>query len=226
MHEMVHTIQQIARHEVQQHWNAALAVVKSVHGANGTKEYACTVALRETGIVLPHVPIATGLIGMAALPREGDLVVLIFAGGDLHAPVVVGRLYNESVEPPKHGPGEAVLVLPGDETSTDRRMELRITTPGDGTRKLNLTLDGSVKVEVEASDDGVRIQAQDAQVTVKQTSGSDGQVEIKVGNSKVLVEQGGDVTIEAEGTLTLKANQIKISGDSQVKITGQTIDLN
>jgi uncharacterized protein involved in type VI secretion and phage assembly len=226
MHQMVQTIRRIARHELEQHCHPCLAVVKSVHGRDAAADYSCTVALRETGLVLPKVPIATGAIGLTALPREDDLVVVLFLGGDLHAPVVVGRLYSEAVAPPKHGPGEVVGVLPGGEESADKALELRIKTPDDGTRSLKLTLDGSVKVEVEVNDEGVRVQAQDAQLLVKQTGGSDGQVLLKVGNSSVLVEQGGDITVTAEGKLTLKGKEVEVSGDTSIKIAGQTIDLN
>ena len=41
-----------------------------------------------------------------------------------------------------------------------------------------------------------------------------------------LVEQSGDVTIEASGTLTLKGAKVEISGDATVKIAGTEVDLN
>jgi uncharacterized protein involved in type VI secretion and phage assembly len=223
---MVHAIQQIARHEVEQHWGTSLGVVKSVHGSNGEQDYACTVELRESHIVLPRVPIATSVIGSAALPREEDLVLVVFAGGDAHAPVVIGRLYSDKVAPPKNDAGEFVTILPGDEQATDKRLELRVKTPGDGTRSIDLVLDGSVKVALSINDEGVKIQAQDATFQLKQTSSSDGQAELKVGNAKVLLEQNGNVTIEAGGTLLLKGNKVEISGDTSVKVAGTTIDLN
>lgn len=226
MHRVVHTIRQVARHELDQRWGASLGVVKSVHGANGEKNYACTVELRESGLVLPKVPIATGLIGTAALPREKDLVVVAFMGGDLHAPVVLGRLYNEAVAPPQNAPGELVAVLPGDEPSSDKRLELRVSTPGDGTRSIDIVLDGSVKIELSVNDQGLRLQAQDTSLNLTQSSSSDGKAELKVGDNKVVIEQSGDITLEAAGTLKLKASKIELSGDTTVKIAGQTIDLN
>jgi uncharacterized protein involved in type VI secretion and phage assembly len=226
MQRVVHAIRKIARHEIGQLWNASLGVVKSVHGANGEKDYACTVELRETGIVLPKVPIATSVIGSVSLPRQNDLVLIVFAGGDLHAPVVVGRLYSEDVEPPTHAPGELVVVLPGDETSADERIELRVNTPGDGTRSLALTLDGSVKVSLTIGDEGIRLEAQEATLHLTQTSSSDGKAELTVGDSKVVIEQSGNVTIEAAATLKLKATTIEIEGDATVKIAGQSIALN
>lgn len=227
MHRLVNTIQQIARHEAAQQAAPALAVVQSVHGSNGTKEYACTVQLRDSGVVLPKVPIATQVIGHAALPREGDLVLVAFAGGDLHAPVVVGRLYNEEVEPPKHAAGELVTVLPGDETDANKHLELRVKTPGDGTRSIVITLAGSsVNVELAIDDEGIRLKAQDASLELKQTGASDGQAELKVGDAKVTIKQSGDISVETTGNLTLKASQIEIKADASVKISGATVELN
>ena len=225
-HRAVQAIRHIARYEVEQRQAVALGVVRSVFGSNGDQDYACTLELRDTGLVLPKVPIATSVIGAASLPRENDLVVVVFAGGDLHAPVVVGRLYSEDVSPPQNAPGELVLNLPGDQTSPDKSLILRIQTPGDGTRSLKLTLDGTVKIELTVDDNRVRIQAQDATFELSQSSASDGLAELKVGGSKLTIEQSGNVTIEALGTLTLKGAKVEISGDANVKIAGTTVDLN
>ena len=226
MQRAVQTIRNIARHEVEQRWTSTLALVKSVQGSSATKKYSCTIELRETGIVLPEVPIASGVIGAVSLPRENDLVVVLFPGGDLHGAVVVGRLYTEDVSPPTHGEGEFVLNLPGDEESTNKRLELRVKTPGDGSRKLSLTLDGSVKVELAIDDESIQLKTQDTQLTLTQTGSSDGKAILKAGDSKVTLDQAGDVTIEATGTLKLKASKIELAGDTSIKIAGQTIELN
>jgi uncharacterized protein involved in type VI secretion and phage assembly len=228
MHRMVQTIQQIARHEAEQCAAPALAVVKSVHGSGGASHaYACTVQLRDSGVVLPKVPIATQVIGHAALPREHDLVLVAFAGGDLHAPVVVGRLYNEEVAPPKHEEGEFVTILPGDETDPSQSLELRVKTPGDGTRSVALTLSGnSVSVEVTIDDQTIRLKTQDASLELTQSGASDGKAELKVGEAKVTLEQSGDVSVQTSGKLTLKAADIEIKADSSVKISGATVEVN
>lgn len=223
MHQIVQTIRDIARHEVDQHWAPCLGVVKSVQGSG---KYSCTVRLRETQLVLPEVPIATGLLGTAALPSEGDLVVVVFAGGDLHAPIVVGRLHNDQIAPPDNDSGKINVSLPAGEQSDDKRLQLEVATPGDGTRKLHLLLDGNVKVELLVDDSGIEFKAQDTSLTLKQSGSSDGKAELKVGDNKVTVDQSGDITIEATGTLKLKASQIEISGDTSVKIAGQTVNLN
>lgn len=226
-HRLVHTMREIARDSAGQQWGSAIGVVRSVFGRGGAAtEHSCTVELRESGLVLPHVPIAVGVMGAAALPREGDLVVLVFAGGDLHAPVVVGRLYSERVEPPEHDEGEVVVSLPGGEDSADARLLLRVSTPGDGTRSATVELDGSVKVTVTIDDNRVEVVAGEATLTLSQSSSSDGKAELKVGGSSVVIEQGGDVTVVASGTLKLQGSSVEISGDSTIKVAGQTIDLN
>jgi uncharacterized protein involved in type VI secretion and phage assembly len=152
-------------------------------------------------------------------------VLVVFLGGDIHAPVVVGRLYNEQIAPPQHQPGEAVAVLPGGETDSTKTLQLNIATPGDS-RSLKITLDGSVKMEIEINDGGIRLQAQDTQLTLEQSSSSDGKATLSVGDNKVTIGQSGDVTVEATGTLKLKGSQVEISADSTVKVAGQMVNLN
>lgn len=226
MQQAVRTIRQIARHEASQRTFVELGLVTSVFGSGAQKEYHCTVKLRESGIVLPRVPIAASVMGFASLPRENDLVVVLFAGGDMHAPVVIGRLYNEEVEPPKHDEGEVVAMLPADETSTDKQFEFRLKTPGDGTRSMLISLAGSVKVEVEVKDDGVRIQTTDAKFELKQSGSSDATAEITVGKAKATLSQNGDIQLEAGGKLVLKGMQVEVSGDQSVKISGTKVDIN
>jgi uncharacterized protein involved in type VI secretion and phage assembly len=228
MHRLVSTIQQIARHEVEQHVAPALGIVQTLHAMNGGKnDYSCTVELRDSGVVLPRVPLATQLIGLTALPRENDLVLVIFAGGDLHAPVIVGRLYNEKVAPPKHAAGELVTILPGGEKDEKKALVLKVATKGDGKRSMKLSLAGdSVNVELVIDDGGIRFKAQDVSLTLKQSSSNDGMAELKVGDAKVTLKQNGDVAVTAKGKLQLKAKEIEISADAKVKVSGKTIELN
>ena len=226
MHRVVSTIRSIARDEVRQQWHPALAVVTSVHGRNGEQLHACTVKLRETDLVLPKVPIAVGLIGVAALPQEGDLVLVAFAGGDLHAPVVVGRLYSDETAPPEHERGELVAWLPGSDEGTDSAVRLAVRTPDGGPRTVEVLLDGRVKVELVIEDERVRVAAGNASLELTQSGGSNGKAELTVGQASIVVEQSGDVTVEAGGTLTLKGTKVEISGDATVKVAGQTIQLN
>jgi hypothetical protein len=224
--EIVQTMQRIARHEAGQIWAPALGTVTSLHVGDDKPDYACTVRLRESGMVLPRVPIATGLVGMVAPPAIDDLVVVVFIGGDLHAPVVVGRLYHRDLAPPKHEAGEVIGWLAEAGTKEDETIRLAVRTPDGGPRAIELTIAGDVEVKVTVDEKQVALVAGKTSLTLSQSGGSDGKAELMVGDSSVVIEQGGDVTITAKGTLEIKANEVKISGDSSVKVTGQVIDLN
>lgn len=226
MQQMVQTIQAIARHEMARASHAQLGVVSSVFGHAAEPDYACTVTLRESGIVLPRAPIATGLIGSVGLPVEGDLVVVLFMDGDLHAPVIVGRLYSEKVDPPKHGPGEVVIAVPGHVGSEDEQIVVKAETPEGGGRTLSITLAGQTEVKVTLDDEKIVLAAGEAKLTLSQSGASDGLAEIAVGQAKVSVAQGGDVAVETTGKLSLKATEIEIAGDASVKITGAAVELN
>lgn len=227
MQRVVHSIRQIARYEVMQRMSVALAVVKTVFGTADGNDYACAIEIPETGLAFPRVPIATPVIGGVSLPRENDLVVVVFPFHDLHNPVVVGRLYARDVEPPDHAPGETVLSLPGGETDAEKRLELRVKTPGDGTREATVTLEGSsVSVTCRIADQAVEVKVQDVSLSLQQTGASDGTLTLAAGDAKITLSQGGDLTLETTGALKLKAGSVEIDADTSIKINGSTIDLN
>lgn len=226
MQEMVDSIRRIARAEVTQQWAPGLGVVSSVHAGDDGTELTCTIELRESGIVLPHVPIAVGTIGIAAPPVVGDLVLVAFAAGRLEAPIVIGRLYDENVSAPKNQPGQVIAWLPHAETDSTKRIEVTADTPDGGARTLSIGLDGDPAVTITITDGKVSLVAGEASVTISQSSSSDGAVEVVAGDAKLTLSQSGDVAVEASGKLTLKGNEVEISGQSEVKIAGQTIKLN
>lgn len=119
-----------------------------------------------------------------------------------------------------------MLSLPPGEPDDDARMLVTVEVPGDGSRSATVKLGGSVAVAVTVDDAGVAITAGQVSLTLQQTSSSDGTATLAVGDSKVVVEQSGDVTIAATGTLVLQATNVEISGDASVKVAGQTIALN
>jgi uncharacterized protein involved in type VI secretion and phage assembly len=225
-HEMVQTIQRIARHEAAQVWAPALGVVTSQHVGDDKPDSACTVRLRESDIVLPRVPVATGLVGAVATPDVGDLVVVLFLGGDLHAPVIVGRLYHRDLYPPNHETGDLVAWLPQAKDAEDETLRVTVKTPDGGPRSMELKIGGDPEVVVTVDEERIELKTGETQLTLSQSSSSDGKAELKVAGSSVVVKQGGDVTITAEGKLELKGNEVSITGESKVKVSGQMIDLN
>lgn len=223
MPDSLSLLRDIDRHASRPGAGALYGVVSSVHADAG--EYSCTVALRESGIVLPKVPIAVPYTGFAGLPRIGELVLVLLVGGDLHAPVVIGRLYHRQLEPPIHTAGECAGVLPVD-AAADKRIEWRIKTPEAGGRELSVVLDGDVRVALTIADGAVRVEVGDAKIAITQAGASDGKVEFSVGEAKLTMAQDGDVSLATTGKLTLKGGSVEITGDSTVKVVGSTIDLN
>ena len=86
------SVARIARHEVNTRATAGVGRVVDIHPADGAlPDHAVTVKMRDSGLVLPRVPVAVGVMGFAAIPAVDDLVVVLYLEGDYNAPVVVGR---------------------------------------------------------------------------------------------------------------------------------------
>ena len=187
MSGLIETIQAIVRDELRHLYLAELGVVTELHAhesGSDKNNYACTVRLRDSGLVLSHVPIATARIGLCALPNVDDLVLVQFLGGDPNAPVVTARLYNESARPPVAKAGEWVYESPDDEASGVRRAFLKL--PNGAT----LTWD----------DDALQLETGATRLTIEH----DGAVTLESAD-KVTVKSAGDTVVEAQGALTLKA---------------------
>src|SRR5262245_53702851 len=110
-------IRRIVREEMLSLRFAELGLVQESHphaDAGDDDNYACTVRLRDTGLVLPRVPVACGRKGFASIPDAGDLVLIQFIGGDINAPIITGSLYNDEDRPPVNAIGQVVLTLPVD----------------------------------------------------------------------------------------------------------------
>jgi len=209
-------VSRVARHEAEARPAVALAVVQEVHReAAGSPDHAVTVELRDRAQMLPRVPIAVGALGMVRAPEVGDLVVVVFADGDLHAPVVVGRLHGTDVPPPSHEAGQHVVELP----------------PGGGT--IQMVLDpGAAEVslrvgsetEIRVTDTRVRVEVGDARLDLDATGAAELQADI--GGNTLTIGAGGEIALEAASTLKLKAAQVEIEGSAGVKINGAIVELN
>jgi phage baseplate assembly protein gpV len=219
-------IQAMARHEAERRTFCELAVVTSTFdGADGDDTHSVSVRLKDSGVPLTRLPLATTLTGAAALPRTGDVVLVLFPRGDLGSGVVIGQVYSDERRPPDFDRDEAVLVWPGDAADPESEaVDLRLR--GGEEREAALTLGGSKDARARLRDGVIELIAGGVEVRLAHSSSSDGKVTLAAGGTSITLEQDGDVTVEAVGTLTLKATKVVIEGDTQVVLNGQVVEIN
>lgn len=166
--------------------------VATNEGGSGDRNGEVNVRLRGSGLELQRVPVATGRVGVSAVPRVGDLVVVAFVGGDLNGPVALGVLHTDVAHPPDAGPDEVVYEVPDPAKDGVRRAELRL--PGGNT----LTVEDS-KVVIDLG--GSVVTVDDSSVTI--TSG------------EITLESSGDINLKADGNVSIEA-----MGNADMKATG------
>lgn len=210
--DLVELIQAVVRDEIRKLRVAEAGVVTQLYShesGSDKNNYECGVRLRDSGLELPRVPVATARIGLAAIPNVGDLVLVQFIGGDLHGAVITGRLYNDADRPPESKAKEWVYASPDAAES--------------GVRRLYFELPNNNKLLID--DDKLALEMGDTKITVN----NGGDVEIQSAAKLVVDAQGncevksqGDVSLEAGGALKLKATgAVTIEGLS-VAVKGQT----
>ncbi len=147
----IEVIKKVAESEVKKLHTLELGIVTSAfpHSSVGDKDnYECNVKLKNRDLELRRVPIATQMIGLAHVPNVGDLVILSFINGNINAPIVIGRLYNDENRPPISGTGEVVLELPNG-------ISLTVTADGlkaaAGKSVITIKSDGDITIESYAN---------------------------------------------------------------------------
>jgi len=205
MSGIVPALQAVVRDELATQRSAELGVVTQIYtneGGSGDSNLAVNLRIRGSALELQHVPVAVGRLGLSAVPRVGDLAVLVFVGGDLNSPVVLGFLYDEQTQPPDGKPTEIVYKVPDDAAEDDRRIEVELPSGNKLTlqdKKLTVTMGGTT-LTVEA----------------------DGAITLDAAGDLVL-KAGGSVNIEAGKDATLKAGtSATVEGGSEAKLKGST----
>jgi phage baseplate assembly protein gpV len=225
---IVSTIQKIVRHEMRSLRVSELGIVEAVypHSGNGDSDnYGCDVRLKNSGLLLRRVPIATGHIGTVAIPNVDDLVLLAFDKGDVNQPIVIGRLYNNADRPPLNNPDEVIFRLPLAEDD-DKTVKAAIRNVQAGAPPREIIIEMPPKITVRITDGTVQATAGKTEMVLDQSNSGSGTVTVVAGRTKITMNQDGDVTLEAAGAaqftasgdLTLKGKNIKIKGDMNVNV--------
>lgn len=205
MSDLYDSIRRIVREEMRRQRGAELAVVQEQHphaDDGDTDNYACTVVLRDSGIVLKRVPVMVMRKGAASIPDVGDLVLVQFLNGDINAPVIVGSLYNDEDRPPANGSGQAVLQLPLGGGGIELLMDSESAT------SLELSVGGAATITVIDDDPVLTIDVGGGNAALEISR--DGSVSLSSGTG-IEIKSGADMTIEAGGNLNLKGALVNIN---------------
>lgn len=212
----IEVIKKIAESEVNKIHLLELGVVTSIfpHSESSDKNnYECNVKLKNRDLELRKVQISTSYIGLSCIPSVGDLVLIAYIRGDINAPIVIGRLYNDESRPPLGQGGEIVFESPDSEKRDIRRLYLKFPN--------------GIVLTVE--DDGLKAEVGKSVITIKTdgdvTIESPAQVEIKAKGDLKL--SGQNIKIESQQALEMKAGSNgKLEASAKLDIKGSMVNIN
>ncbi|HEY9622003.1 MAG TPA: phage baseplate assembly protein V [Crinalium sp.] len=209
------TIQRIVQDELGRVRTAELAIVQEQHphaSDSDQDNYACTVKLRNSGLVLKQVPVATSRIGSVSIPAVGELVLVQFIGGDINAPVITSRFYNDEDRPPVNDDNQAIMHLPLGAGDSDA---VHIELHSGDRREIVIKLGSGIAINIHDDDPVVKLEVDGGKATLQ--IDRDGAVTLKSqGNLKI--QGDSDITLEAQGQLNLKGGTVNIKGNPMVNI--------
>jgi hypothetical protein len=215
---VVALIQAIVREEMNRWHVGDLGVVTSVfpHGSDDDRDnYECNVLLKNAGLELRKVPVATPTIGAAAIPNVEDLVLVTFVGGDVNQPVIVGRLYNDQQRPPLNRPNEMAFHLPLD-ADDEAALKLAVRSGGDHDPKRQIELQMGKTLVARLSDGEPLLSLEGENVTLTVAASGDLTIESK---GKLAITASAGLELKSDGTMNIEAG-------GAMTIKGATIDLN
>lgn len=208
MSSILSLLQEIIRQELRAVRIAELGIVDAGYphatGSDGDN-YACDVRLKNSGLLLKRVPVATGHIGTAAIPNVGDLVLLVFEKGDVNQPLIIGRLYSDDDRPPLNQPDEVIFRLPLEKADNDSILA-SIKNHASQSPPREVLLQMPPKLAVRITDGSFTATAGQTEMKLDNPNTGGGSVTVFAGATKITMNQDGDVEIEAMGSMAIKAN--------------------
>jgi len=189
----------IVREEIRKLKILDIGTVKSVfpHSSSGDKDnYECNVKLRDYDLELRRVPVATQLIGLSYIPSVGDLVLVAYVDGNINAPVIIGRLYNDKQRPPL-SKEEEIVFEPNYSRSTRRRIHFKLPS--------------GIAFTVE--DEVITLKTEKYKVKIK----NNGEISIET-NGKISISSKNDVEIVSSRKLRLEAANVEIFSRNDLEI--------
>jgi len=227
---VIDAVKKVTQNELKKILTTELGVVTSVfpHSEdNDNDNYECNVKLKDKDLELRKVPMMTQHIGLSNPLHVGDLVLVTFINGDINAPVILGRMYNDEDRPPLSKQEEVIykppysknpdlkrlnIVLPGQEDNVNIDLHDDMMTTKVGNSFFTIKEAGSIELRTEPGkkciiildDNGLRIDTE----------------------GDIQIHSNGSVTIECDNDFTLKAQNINIESQQSTKLTSlSTLDI-
>ncbi len=213
MEGIIRILRSLVRKEITNIHTTELGIVKSVfpHSSCGDCDnYQCTVMLKNrkfadgSDFILKKVPVATPHMGFAAIPNEEDLVLINFIGGNINAPVITGRLYNDEDRPPLNNQKEVLLqhdVLAGG----------------------SLKIDHEGRVIIRSKDKKSIFTVEDNKIFAKNGGF---QMTIDVNRGEIDISSPNGMKINAGGKLDLCGETICMQASQSISINGSSVTIN
>lgn len=193
MDSIIGIIQKVAARETEKIYTTELGIVTAVfpHASAGDKDnYQVSVKLKNRkqadggDFELRKVPVLTQHLGLANIPNVDDLVLVTFVSGNINAPIIIGRLYNDEDQPPVNKEQEFLL-----QHSLQKESQIKMAADGS---VVIATDNQQVKVTIE--DGGITIETGNHPVTIKSSG------EIQIGDASTSqIKVGGRSLANAVG---------------------------
>ncbi|EPF21349.1 MAG: hypothetical protein EWV58_22000 [Microcystis aeruginosa Ma_MB_F_20061100_S19] len=227
MDSIVSVMKKVAEKEVQKIYTTELGIVTSVfpHASESDKDnYECSIQLKNkkqpdgSDFELRKVPLLTQHLGLVNIPKVGDLVLVTFIGGNLNAPVIIGRLYNDEDRPPINQEQEFLL-----QHNLEEGGSLKIDAEG----VITLTSKNEQNV-ITVKDEEIATATDKASVTVKggDITLKNEQCQVVLSGSNITIEKGScKITIAGDGiTLDAGGSNVTVKSTGAIKIGDATTD--
>lgn len=216
MDSIISIIKKVAEQEAQKVYTTELGLVTALfphEGPTSRDNYQCSITLKNkkqpdgSDFELQKVPVATQHMGLANIPNVGDLVLVSFVGGNIHAPVIIGRLYNDEDVPPENKEGEFLL-----QHNLENGSSLKMDA--DGVMTISSQQEKSI---ITVQDGSISIVTANEQVSILI---EDGGVTIDTANKPIQVKSSGEITVGDATT-----SQVKIGGRMLANAVGDNDDI-
>jgi len=235
---IVETMREVAQREVKKVRLPELGVVTSIfpHSNAGDKDnYECNVKLKNTGLELQKVPVATQHIGLAHIPKVDEMVLVTFLNGDINAPIIVGRMYTAEDRPPANDGEEIIYIPPYSENADLRRVHMKLPSgiilsvtddvinveAGKTTLKINrdgdVELESNAKINVTASGD-MSFTADKITMESKKDFLINAGAKASLESKSPMSLKGAEVNMEAQGAMSMKGADVKMESQASMGI--------